>query len=63
MMITDSPEPEPQISNNSATNQDVDLATNETNSEQQQCEINPSIKVRISINKYLRTDPGFFCIC
>ena len=51
-MITDSPVPEPQISNNSATNQDVDLTTNETNSQQQQSEINPSIKVRISINKY-----------
>ena len=55
-MITESPEPESQISNNSATNQDVDLATNETNSQQQQSEINPSIKVRIYINKYSRTD-------
>ena len=33
-MIIESPEPESQISNNSATNQDVDLATNDTNSQQ-----------------------------
>ena len=62
-MITQSSEPGSQISNISATNyQHVDMATNETNSQQQQSEINPSIKVKISINKYSRTDPGPFFV-
>ena len=62
-MITESLEPESQKSNITPTkHQHVDLATNETNSQQQQSEINPSIKVKISINKYSRTDPGQFIV-
>ena len=56
-------EPETQINYITLTkHQHVDLATNETNFLQQQREINSSIKVKIFINKYSRTDPGPFIV-